>query len=295
MSKIAFIGLGNMGGPMARNLLKHQHEVYVFDVSAKAVEALVEAGAKTATSFAEAAANIEFVVSMLPSGKHVKEVYAGKDGLLAHAKPGTLFIDCSTISVDEAREVHRLTQEAGMAMIDSPVSGGTAAAAAATLTLMVGGTEQDFARAQPILACMSKAVIHAGIAGNGQAAKICNNMILGISMIAVSEAFMLGKKLGLDPQKLFEISSQASGQCWSMTSYCPVPGIMPNVPASHDYAPGFATAMMLKDLRLAQAAAQSVSAAIPLGSEATSLYTLFNNEGNAQLDFSAIIKMIEGK
>jgi 3-hydroxyisobutyrate dehydrogenase len=295
MAKIAFIGLGNMGAPMARNLLKHQHEVHVFDVSTKAVETLVAAGAKASSSLAEAAQNVEFIITMLPSGKHVKDVYSGKEGLLAHAKAGTLFIDCSTISVDEAREVNQLAQAAGMSMIDSPVSGGTAAADAATLTLMVGGAEKDFERAKPILACMSKAVIHAGIAGNGQAAKICNNMILGISMIAVSEAFMLGKKLGLDPKKLFEISSQASGQCWSMTSYCPVPGIMPNVPASRDYAPGFTTAMMLKDLRLAQTAAQSVGAATPLGSEAAALYTLFNNDGNAGLDFSGIIKMIEGK
>jgi 3-hydroxyisobutyrate dehydrogenase len=295
VANIAFIGLGNMGAPMVRNLLKHQHTVQVFDVSSQAVAVLAAAGAKPAKLLSEVVQQVEFVITMLPSGKHVQEVYSGKEGLLAHAKPGTLFIDCSTISVDEARAANQLAQAAGMAMIDAPVSGGTAAAEAATLTFMVGGTEVDFDRAKSILAQMGKAVIHAGPSGNGQAAKICNNMILGISMIAISEAFMLGKKLGLDPQKLFEISSQASGQCWSMTSYCPVPGIMPNVPASRDYKPGFTAAMILKDLRLAQIAAQSVGAATPLGAEAAALYTLFNNQGHAQLDFSGIIRMIEGK
>lgn len=295
MAKIAFIGLGHMGARMARNLLKQQHQVHVFDVVNTAVEALAADGAKPARTLREVTEGVDFVITMLPSGKHVIDIYTDKDGVLAHAKPGTLFIDCSTISVDEARELNRLAKAANMSMVDAPVSGGTAAAEAATLTFMVGGSEIDFKHAQPILANMGKAVIHAGPSGNGQAAKICNNMILGISMIAISEAFMLGKKLGLDPQKLFEISSQASGQCWSMTSYCPVPGIMPNVPASRDYAPGFTSAMMLKDLRLAQVAAQSVGAATPLGAEAAALYTLFNNQGNAQLDFSGIIKMIEGK
>lgn len=295
MAKIAFIGLGHMGAHMARNLLKHQHEVHVFDLIPAAVKALVDSGAKAAHSLTEVSQQVDFIITMLPSGKHVKDVYAGKEGMLAHAKPGTLFIECSTISVDESREMNHLAREANMTMVDAPVSGGTAAAEAGTLTFMVGGEETDFNRAKPILDCMGKAVIHAGSSGNGQAAKICNNMILGISMIAVSEAFMLGKKLGLDPKKLFEISSQASGQCWSMTSYCPVPGVMPNVPASRDYTPGFTAAMMLKDLRLSQIAAQNAEAATPLGAEATALYTLFNNEGNAQLDFSGIIKMIEGK
>lgn len=294
MSKIAFIGLGHMGAPMARNLVKHQHEVCVFDAVPAGIEALVAAGAKPARSLSEVCQNAEFIVTMLPAGQHVKAVYTGPEGLLAHAKPGTLFIDCSTIAVDEARELQKLAAEAKMPMVDAPVSGGVAAADAGTLTFMVGGTAKDFDHAKPILDCMGKAVIHAGAAGNGQAAKICNNMLLGISMIAVSEAFALGKKLGLDPHKLFEISSKASGQCWSMTSYCPVPGVMPNVPSSRDYAPGFTTAMMLKDLRLSQVAAQSAGASTPLGAEATALYTLFYNQGHDQLDFSGIIKMIEG-
>jgi 3-hydroxyisobutyrate dehydrogenase len=295
MATIGFVGLGNMGAPMAENLLKHQHEVRVFDVVPAAVKKLVAAGAQAAATLREVSKNADFIITMLPTGQHVKTVYAGDEGLLAHAKPNTLFMDCSTISVDEARELHRLASATGMPMIDAPVSGGIAAATAGTLTFMVGGAETEFARSKPILDCLGKAVIHAGAIGNGQAAKICNNMLLGISMIAVSEAFALGKKLGLDPQKLFEISSQASGQCWSLTSYCPAPGILPNVPSSRGYAAGFTTAMMLKDLRLSQIAAQSVGAATPLGAEATALYTLFNNQGQAQVDFSAIIKMIAGE
>lgn len=291
MAKIGFIGLGHMGAPMVRNLLKHQHEVQVFDVVPTAVSILANEGAQPVKSLSEVSKQVEFVITMLPSGQHVKAVYPE---LLKNAKD-SLFIDSSTISVDDARELQKMAAAENISMIDAPVSGGVAAAQAAGLTFMVGGTEKDFQRAKPILECMGKAVIHAGSIGNGQAAKICNNMILGISMIAVSEAFTLGKKLGLDPQKLFEISSKASGQCWSMTSYCPVPDIMPNVPASHDYTPGFTTAMMLKDLRLSQDAAQKAGASTPLGAEATALYTLFYNQGNAQLDFSGIIKMFEAK
>ncbi len=293
MTKIGFIGLGHMGSPMARNLLK-SHPVTVFDLAPQAIKSLVEAGAQAANSFGETSQQADIIITMLPTGEHVQAVCLGKDGLFANAKPGTLFIDSSSIAVDIAREINQKATVAGMQMVDAPVSGGVAGAEAGTLTFMVGGSEENFARARPILEKMGKTIIHAGPSGNGQAAKICNNMILGISMIGVAEAFMLGKKLGLDPQKFFEISSRASGQCWSMTSYCPVPDILPNVPANRDYAPGFTTAMMLKDLRLSQTAAQGVGAATPLGAEATALYTLFSNLGNAQLDFSAIIKLIEG-
>lgn len=293
MTKIGFIGLGHMGSPMARNLLKHQHQVFVFDISSEAINQLTQAGAKAAKSLTDLAKNVDVIITMLPTGEHVQKICLGAEGLFTHAKSGTLFIDSSSIAVDTARELNKQATAAGMQMIDAPVSGGVAAADAGSLTFMVGAAENDFARAKPILECMGKAVIHAGTSGTGQAAKICNNMILGISMIAVSEAFALGKKLGLDPQKFYEISSKASGQCWSMTSYCPVPGILPNVPSNRDYAPGFTTAMMLKDLRLSQSAAQNVGASTPLGAEATALYTLFNNQGNSQLDFSAVIQFIE--
>lgn len=291
MTKIGFIGLGNMGGPMAKNLVKKGHDVMVFDLTEASVKALTAVGAKSAASFAQICDHAELIITMLPAGEHVHSVCVGKDKLFANAKPGTLFIDSSTIAVDDARKLQALAQAANLIMIDAPVSGGTAAAEAGTLTFMVGGPEENFNQAKPILECMGKAVFHAGLGGNGQAAKICNNMLLGISMAAVSETMILGKKLGLDPQKMFEICSHASGQCWSLTTYCPYPGILPNVPASRDYVPGFATAMMLKDLRLSQTAAQSVGAATPLGAEATALYTLFNNQGNAGLDFSGIIKM----
>lgn len=293
MAKIGFVGLGHMGAPMALNLVKQGHEVKVFDVVASALQTLKQAGATTTSSLSEVAKDVEFVITMLPTGKHVLDVY--QNGLIANAANNTLFIDSSTISVEEARQLNQLARNNLMRMVDAPVSGGVAAATAGTLTFMVGGTEKDFNDANPILTNMGKFIVHAGDAGNGQAAKICNNMLLGISMIAVSETFALGKKLGLDPKKLFEISSNASGQCWSMTKYCPVPDVLPDVPANRDYAAGFTTAMMLKDLRLSQIAAQAAGASTPLGAEATALYTLFNNTGNEQLDFSGIIKMIEGK
>lgn len=294
MTNIGFIGLGHMGSPMARNLLKNGHQVSVYDVSLEAVDSLEQAGAKATQSLNELCQSADIIITMLPTGEHVREVCLGEKGLFANAKPATFFIDSSSIAVDTAREINQQASLAKMQMIDAPVSGGIAAAEAGSLTFMVGSSEENFARAKPILEAMGKNIIHAGPSGNGQAAKICNNMILGITMIGVSEAFMLGKKLGLDPQKFFEISSRASGQCWSMTNYCPVPDILPNVPANRDYAPGFTSAMMLKDLRLSQTAAQTVGAATPLGAEATALYTLFNNLGHSQLDFSAIIKLIEG-
>ena len=294
MARIGFIGLGNMGGPMARNLLGARHEVFGYDVSGEAVRRFEGAGGRASASAGEAAAGAEAVVTMLPAGEHVRAVYLGPEGLFAAARPGTLFVDCSTIDVATARQVEARAEETGHLMVDAPVSGGVAGAEAATLTFMVGGREEAFERARPILEAMGRTIVHAGSAGAGQAAKICNNMILGVSMIAVCEAFALAEKLGLDEQKLFDISSKSSGQCWSLTSYCPVPGPVPNSPANRDYAPGFTAAMMLKDLRLAEAAAASVGAAVPLGAEAAQIYGLFVNAGNAGVDFSGVIRILRG-
>ena len=294
MSAIGFIGLGNMGLPMARNLARAGHRLRAFDVVPASVEHAVAAGATAAASGAEAAAGAEVVISMLPEGRHVREVYLGAAGLIAHAEPGALLIDCSTIDVETARAVNQAAAERGFEVLDAPVSGGVAGAEKATLTFMVGGSEAGVARARPVLGQMGKVVVHAGPSGNGQAAKICNNMMLGISMIGVCEAFVLAERLGLAADKLFEVSSQSSGQCWSLTNYCPVPGLVPSSPANRDYRPGFTAAMMAKDLRLAQAAAQAVDAPTPLGAEARQLYTLFTNGGHGGLDFSAIIKMLAG-
>ena len=294
MARIAFIGLGHMGGPMARNLLGARHEVLGYDVSGEAVRRFEDAGGRACASAREAVAGAETVVTMLPAGEHVRAVYLGPEGLFAAAGPGTLFVDSSTIDVATARHVASCAEEARHLMVDAPVSGGVAGAEAATLTFMVGGREEAFERARPILEAMGRTIVHAGPAGAGQAAKICNNMILGVSMIAVCEAFALAEKLGLDAQKLFDISSKSSGQCWSLTSYCPVPGPVPNSPANRDYRPGFTAAMMLKDLRLAEAAAASVGAAVPLGAEAAQIYGLFVNAGNAGVDFSGVIRMLRG-
>ncbi|MEI6201027.1 MAG: 3-hydroxyisobutyrate dehydrogenase [Enhydrobacter sp.] len=293
MAKIAFIGLGNMGGPMAANLCKAQHHVSAFDLSDAAVAQAVEKGAHKAASAAEAVKDAEIVVTMLPAGKHVREVYE-KD-VLPHLAKGALLIDCSTIDVESARHVAELAKKAGFEMIDAPVSGGVGGATAGTLTFMVGGPEAIFGKARPVLEKMGKNIVHAGDSGAGQAAKICNNMILGISMIAVSEGFMLGKKLGLDAQKLFNVVSTASGSCWSLVNYCPVPGPVPASPANRDYQAGFTAAMMLKDLLLAQQAASAAGASTPLGAEAAQLFSLFANSGNSSKDFSGIVKMIEGK
>jgi 3-hydroxyisobutyrate dehydrogenase len=293
MAKIAFIGLGNMGGPMAANLVKAQHQVTAFDLSAAAVDAAVDKGARKAASAAEAVKAAEIVVTMLPAGKHVREVYE-KD-VLPHAAKGTLLIDCSTIDVDSARHVGTLAAKAGLEMIDAPVSGGVGGATAGTLTFMVGGDDAAFAKARPVLEKMGKNIVHAGSSGNGQAAKICNNMILGVSMIAVSEGFMLAKRLGLDAQKLFDVASTSSGSCWSLVNYCPVPGPVPTSPANRDYQAGFTAAMMLKDLMLAQQAANAAGASTPLGAEAAQLFNLFVNAGNAAKDFSGIIRMLDGK
>lgn len=292
MARIAFIGLGNMGSPMARNLVRAGHEVWAFDLSAAAVQEVAGAGAHPAGTVAAAVSNADVVVTMLPAGKHVKGVYMGEDGVIAHARKGALFIDSSTIDVDSAREVAAAAGKAGFLMVDAPVSGGIAAAGAGTLTFMVGGPDAAFAKAVPILENMGKAIIHAGAAGNGQAAKICNNMILGIEMIATCEAFVLAEKLGLDSQKLFDIASKSSGQSWSLTSYCPVPGPLPTSPANRDYKPGFAAAMMLKDLRLSQDASTSVGAATPLGQHAMKLFEKFEQLGYGGTDFSGIINML---
>ncbi len=231
---------------------------------------------------------------MLPEGRHVREVYLGEEGVIARAEPNALLIDCSTIDVDSARAVNRAALDCGREVLDAPVSGGVTGAENATLTFMVGGSDEGVRRARPILEQMGKVVVHTGPSGNGQAAKICNNMILAVSMIAVSEAFVLAQRLGLPAEKLFEVSSRSSGQCWSLTNYCPVPGLVPSSPANRDYRPGFTTTMMAKDLRLAQDAAQSVDAPTPMGAQARSLYALFANRGHGGLDFSAIIRMIAG-
>jgi 3-hydroxyisobutyrate dehydrogenase len=294
MARIAFIGLGNMGRPMASNLAKADHDIRGFDAVAAAREAARKDGAEIADDLAAAVAEAEAVITMLPAGKHVREVYEGDGGVFESVKQGTLCIDCSTIDIDSARAVAATAARAGFAMVDAPVSGGVAAASAASLTFMVGGPKPAYQRAAPILAGMGKTTIHVGDAGAGQAAKICNNMLLGISMIGTCEAFNLAKKLGLDPQKFFDVASKASGQCWSLTSYCPVPGPVPASPANRGYAPGFAAAMMLKDLRLAQTAAHGAGAATPLGAEAQALYALFDSMGGGGKDFSAIFEMIEG-
>ena len=295
MAKIGFIGLGNMGGPMAANLVKAGHEVTGYDVVAASLDKLAAGGGKAAGSLPEAVAGQDAVITMLPAGRHVEQVYLGDGGVLGAAAAGTLLIDCSTIDVATARRVAEAAEAAGMTMVDAPVSGGVGGAEAATLTFMVGGPPQAFQRAEPLLAPMGKAIIHAGGSGNGQAAKICNNMILGVSMIAVSEAFVLAEQLGLDHQKLFDIASKASGQCWSLTTYCPVPGPVPGSPANRDYKPGFSAAMMLKDLKLAQEAANTSGAATPLGAEAAQIYGLYAGAGEADSDFSGIIRFLRGK
>jgi 3-hydroxyisobutyrate dehydrogenase len=291
MATIGFIGLGNMGGPMSRNLVKAGHRLHVFDVVPAAVERAVAAGAEPATDIAGTTRGAEIIITMLPAGDHVREVYLGTSGVIAHAEVGSLLIDCSTIDVVTAREVSAAATGAGFDMLDAPVSGGVAGAEAATLTFMVGGGDAAFANALPVLEAMGRAVIHAGGPGNGQAAKICNNLILGVSMIAVCEAFVLADKLGLSAQTLFDVASQSSGQCWSLTSYCPVPGPVPNSPANRDYRPGFTAAMMLKDLRLAEAAAAHSAVAPALGTRAADLYADFVAQGGSDSDFSGIINM----
>ena len=289
--KIAFIGLGNMGGGMAANLVKAGHRVNAFDLSADALARALENGCATFTSVRDAVDGVDAVVSMLPNGSIVDSVF--ENDVLGHAPTGAVLLDCSTIDVDTARKVTADAVAAGYDMVDAPVSGGIAAANGGTLTFMVGGTDTAFARAEPILSAMGKAVIHAGTSGAGQAAKICNNMLLGASMIATCETFAMAEKLGLDLQTFYDISSKASGQNWSMTSYCPVPGVGPTSPADNEYQGGFATALMLKDLTLAMEAAQSVNADVPMGTRAAELYAQFDAAGKGGMDFSAIIQSLK--
>ena len=292
MTKIAFIGLGNMGGPMAGNLVKAGHSVVGFDLSPASCDAARAEGVAIAASAAEAVADADALVTMLPAGPHVISVWRD---LAARAKKGALFIDSSTIDVDSARAAHKIAAEAGLLSVDAPVSGGTGGAKGATLTFMCGGADAAFAAAKPILEKMGKKIVHCGGDGAGQAAKICNNMILGISMIAVSEGFALAEKLGLSHQALYDVASTSSGQCWSLTSYCPVPGPVPASPANNGYKPGFAAALMLKDLKLAQQAASASGANVPLGAAATQLYALFNASGHSGDDFSGIINFLRGE
>ncbi len=292
MTSIAFIGLGNMGGGMAANLAKAGHDVRAFDLSPEALERAKAAGCLPADSAAVAIEGAAVVVTMLPAGKHVEKVYA--EAVFGNAAPNTLLIDCSTIDVATAKRVAEAAHGKGLVAVDAPVSGGIAAANAGSLTFMVGGSESGFERAEAILESMGKAVIHAGGNGAGQAAKICNNMLLGASMVATCEAFLLAEKLGLNQQKFFDISSVSSGQNWSMTSYCPVPGVGPETPADHDYQGGFAVALMLKDLKLAMEAAQASSAETPMGARATELYQAYADQGQGGADFSGIIRMLAG-
>jgi 3-hydroxyisobutyrate dehydrogenase len=291
--RIGFIGLGNMGSGMCANLVKAGHELRAFDLSGEAMARAVEAGALAAGSVAEAAAGAEVVVTMLPAGRHVRAVLEG--GVLEEAPKGALLIDCSTIAVEDARAISELAGAAGFAFVDAPVSGGTAAAGAGTLTFMAGGTDEAFARARPVLEGMGKNIFHAGAAGAGQAAKIANNMLLAISMIGTCEAFNLARRLGLEAQTFFDISSKASGQCWSMTSYCPEPGPVPAAPSNRGYQPGFAVAMMLKDLDLAAGAAEFAGADTPLGRHAREIYAQLAADGHAGLDFSGVMLRLRGE
>lgn len=290
--KIGFIGVGNMGGPMARNLVAAGHSVTAFDLSTDLVAKAVQGGAMGAESAGAAVKGADIVVTMLPAGKHVRAVYGGE--VLPNAADGALLIDCSTIDVETARDVAAMAGDGGHGMVDAPVSGGVGGAEAGTLTFMVGGADSAFIQAKPILEKMGRNIVHCGGAGNGQAAKICNNMMLGIQMISVAEAFAMAEKLGLDHQKLFDVSSKASGQCWSLTTYCPVPGPVPTSPANRDYVPGFASAMMVKDLGLAQDAAKAFDANTEMGARALEMYEQFVDSGNGDVDFSGIIKMVRG-
>ncbi len=294
MAKIAFIGLGNMGGPMAGNLVKAGHEVLGVDLAKANLDGAVKRGVTAKASAAEAVKGVDAVITMLPAGKDTIAVYS-KSGILEAAPKGCVFIDCSTIDVASARAAHELATKAGMLSVDSPVSGGVGGAEAATLTLMAGGSKAAFEKAKPFLQAVGKKIVHCGDAGAGQSAKICNNMILGITMIGVSEAFVLAEKLGLSHEALYEVASTSSGQCWALTSYCPVPGPVPTSPANNGYKPGFASALMVKDLKLAQEAASVSGATTPLGALAAQIYGLHAGSGAGGVDFSGIIQMIRGK
>jgi 3-hydroxyisobutyrate dehydrogenase len=291
MATIAFIGLGNMGGPMAANLVKAGHKVVAFDLVAASRDQAKADGASTAESSVSSVKGAEIVITMLPAGKHVLGVW---HEVVPAMEKGALIIDCSTIDVESAKQAHALAAKHGIGSVDAPVSGGTGGARGATLTFMCGGEEKAFAAAKPVLEKMGKKIVHCGGAGAGQAAKICNNMILGISMIAVGEAFVLAEKLGLSHQALFDVASTSSGQCWSLTTYCPVPGPVPASPANNGYKPGFASALMVKDLTLAQDAANASGAATPLGKHAQEIYKAFEASGHGGVDFSGIIQHVRG-
>ncbi len=292
MTTIAFIGLGNMGGPMAANLVKAGHRVLGFDFSATALAKAQNEGVEPAENSSEAVAQADVVVTMLPTGKHLIGAMEAEDGILRSARPDALLIDCSTVDIDSARAAHALAARRGLKSVDAPVSGGVGGATAGTLTFMVGGEDEAVALARPFLEVMGKKIVHCGGGGAGQAAKICNNMILGISMIGVCEAFVLGEKLGLTHQALYDVASTASGQCWSLTSYCPVPGPVPASPANRDYAPGFAAPLMLKDLNLSQAASTSAGAHTPMGRRAAEIFASFIEAGGAEKDFSGVIEFL---
>jgi 3-hydroxyisobutyrate dehydrogenase len=298
MTTIAFLGLGHMGGPMAANLVKAGHRVLGYDLVAAALEAATSAGVEVVASGQDAVASADVVITMFPAGRHVLEAYRGSDedpGLLAVAKSGTLFIDSSTIAVDEAQEAHALAEAAGHRSLDAPVSGGVVGAENATLAFMVGGSEKDFAEALPLLEAMGRRIVHCGGPGLGQAAKVCNNMILGISQIAVAEAFVLGERLGLTHQALFDVASNASGQCWALTTNCPVPGPVPTSPANRDYQPGFAGALMSKDLGLAEQAIDLTGVDARLGRLAREIYQDFAAGEGAAQDFSGIIHTVRAR
>ncbi|PPR62383.1 MAG: 3-hydroxyisobutyrate dehydrogenase [Alphaproteobacteria bacterium MarineAlpha4_Bin2] len=294
MAKIGFIGVGNMGGPMAQNLIKDGHDLKAFDVVGQSLSRVVNAGAGQASSPADAASGVDAVVTMLPAGQHVSDVYAGSGDILTCVDDGTLLIDSSTIDVATSRAMHEAAKNAGFDMLDAPVSGGVIGAEAGTLTFMCGGSPEVFERAKPILEVMGKNIFLAGGPGAGQAVKACNNMLLAINMIGLSEAFNLADALGLERNTLFEIVGTASGGSWALSNYCPVPELVPTTPANNDFSPGFSGAMMLKDLKLSQDAAQSLDVSSPLGAVATTLFSMYCNEGHDTDDFSGIIRMLRG-
>ncbi|MDT0327115.1 3-hydroxyisobutyrate dehydrogenase [Nocardiopsis lambiniae] len=298
MTLIGFVGLGNMGGPMAVNLVRAGHEVTGFDLSAEALAKAVASGVRPAGSAAEAVAGADVVITMLPSGRHLLAAYRGVDdapGLISSARPGTLFVDCSTVDVADARTAADEAEAAGHRAVDAPVSGGVVGATAGTLTFMVGAREEVFAEAEPVLAVMGGRIVHCGGAGGGQAAKVCNNMVLASSMIAVSEAFVLGERLGLTHEALYDVMSTASAQCWSLTTYCPVPGPVPTSPANDDYRPGFAASLMAKDLGLAVNALRDTGTVAEIGSRAAEVYAGFAEDGGAGRDFSAIVEAVRAR
>lgn len=294
MTQIAFIGLGHMGYPMANNLLKAGYPVTGYDIVPAALEAFVKEGGFAGRDIPSTVKDADIVISMLPEGKHVRSVYGGLEGILAHVNSSTLIAECSTIDIETSKMVHREAEKRGIRLIDAPVSGGVAAAQTGIISFMVGGQEEDLEALRPYLEIMGKTITYCGVAGSGQAAKICNNLVLGVSMIGVCEAFNLAEKLGLDARTFYDVASQSSAQCWSITKYCPVPGPVPSSPANRKFEAGFTAAMMLKDLKLAAHAAQETSAPLPLGAEAMALYTLFCSNGGHYIDFSGIIEFLKG-